>query len=569
MSHTEDRRYVELCQDSVRLAAESVGLEVSDEVAALLAEDVCYRLRELTQFSAQTLRHSRRRRLTVEDFNRALRWSNVEAVCGHGSPDPVSFRSIRDGECYCAEDRDINLVELALATNIPKGTAETAVRVHVSYLDGKGNLEPQGTVPAAVSLLTDDLLKYYQRVTRAVLGDDLHLMKVALQDLQTNPKIAALLPYFVYVVSGVKSVSHDLEQLSRLLQLVRSLLWNPFLYLGNYGCSLIQSVLYCVTEPLAASINPLNDHWTLRDYGAGLLSCIWTHRDLAGSLYPQILQSLQKVLGDPVRPLCSHYGAVVGLHALGWKAVEQVLYPLLPTYWSGLQTVLDDHSMSNAQVKADGHKVYGAILVAVERLLKMKARCCDPAPTSVIPPPPQPSVPLLEMYRELYHFFGDSLAVRFGTGGNSSNQGGTPRGTQEPKKDGPVEGARKMPQLTAHGEEDAANVGRQSQRTPQTPVTPSSRPRGNSRQGQRSQGVREAFQRSRLTPRGSPRFTFLIGGRQAGRGGGGRRFQSVFQHHTVPGATASRYAQKLPMIGRVARAGRRGVQAELSLYLPL
>ena len=26
---------------------------------------------------------------------------------------------------------------------------------------------------------------------------------MALQDLQTNPKIAALLPYFVYVVSGV------------------------------------------------------------------------------------------------------------------------------------------------------------------------------------------------------------------------------------------------------------------------------------------------------------------------------------------------------------------------------
>lgn len=36
-------------------------------------------------------------------------------------------------------------------------------------------------------------------------------------------------------------------------------------------------------------------------------------------LYQQILLSLQKVLADPVRPLCSHYGAVVGLHALGWK----------------------------------------------------------------------------------------------------------------------------------------------------------------------------------------------------------------------------------------------------------
>lgn len=33
-------------------------------------------------------------------------------------------------------------------------------------------------VPSAVSTLTDDLLKYYQHVTRAVLGDDPQLMKV-------------------------------------------------------------------------------------------------------------------------------------------------------------------------------------------------------------------------------------------------------------------------------------------------------------------------------------------------------------------------------------------------------
>ncbi|NXU92724.1 TAF6L factor, partial [Xiphorhynchus elegans] len=158
--------------------AESAGIELSDDVAALLAEDVCYRLREATQNSSQFLKHTRRRRLTVEDFNRALRWSNVEAVCGFGSQDSLPFRAIKEGDLFFQEDREVNLVELALATNIPKGCAETAVRVHVSYLDGKGNLEPQGTVPSAVSSLSEDLLKYYQHVTRAVLGDDPQLMKV-------------------------------------------------------------------------------------------------------------------------------------------------------------------------------------------------------------------------------------------------------------------------------------------------------------------------------------------------------------------------------------------------------
>ncbi|NWV22279.1 TAF6L factor, partial [Origma solitaria] len=103
--------------------AESAGVELSDDVAALLAEDVCYRLREATQNSSQFLKHTRRRRLTVEDFNRALRWSNVEAVCGFGSQDSLPFRALREGDLFFPEDREVNLVELALATNIPKGCA--------------------------------------------------------------------------------------------------------------------------------------------------------------------------------------------------------------------------------------------------------------------------------------------------------------------------------------------------------------------------------------------------------------------------------------------------------------
>lgn len=47
-----------------------------------------------------------------------------------------------------------------------------------------------------------------------------------------------------------------------------------------------------------------------------------------------------------------------------FQAVERVLYPHLNAYWTNLQAVLDDYSVSNAQVKADGHKVYGAILVS-------------------------------------------------------------------------------------------------------------------------------------------------------------------------------------------------------------
>ncbi|XP_051754571.1 TAF6-like RNA polymerase II p300/CBP-associated factor-associated factor 65 kDa subunit 6L [Ctenopharyngodon idella] len=521
MTEREERRFAEVPRESIKLMAESTGVELSEEVAALLAEDVCYRLREATQNSSQFMRHAKRRKLSVEDFNRALRWSNTETVCGYGAQDALPFRPLKEGELFFVEDREINLVELALATNIPKGCAETMVRVNVSYLDGKGNLEPQGTVPTAVQSLSEDLLKYYQQITRAILGEDPHLMKVALLDLQSNSKIAALLPYFVYVISGVKSVSHDLDQLNRLLHMVKSLVQNPYLYLGSYVRSLVSSVMYCILEPLAASINPLNDHWTLRDYAALLLSHIfWTHGDLVSGLYHQILLSLQKVLSDPVRPLCSHYGAVVGLHALGWKAVERVLYPHLPAYWANLQAVLDDYSVSNAQVKADGHKVYGAILVAVERLLKMKALSLTLATeggSATLPgtaagavgfrenspglsPPPEPlsepplgiashlqaggagcpweewtPVSLPAMYCELYSFFGDSLAVRFSTDpplGGAQHAGPCQplEGRKEPASVAPnLESTRKMPQLTA-----SMNISPRQDGSPRTEPQPPS-----------------------------------------------------------------------------------------------
>lgn len=52
----------------------------------------------------------------------------LKAVCGYGAQDALPFRSVKEGELFFTEDRDINLVELALATNIPKGCAETMVR---------------------------------------------------------------------------------------------------------------------------------------------------------------------------------------------------------------------------------------------------------------------------------------------------------------------------------------------------------------------------------------------------------------------------------------------------------
>ncbi|XP_016872589.1 TAF6-like RNA polymerase II p300/CBP-associated factor-associated factor 65 kDa subunit 6L isoform X2 [Homo sapiens] len=346
-----------------------------------------------------------------------------------------------------------------------------------------------------------------------------------------------------------------------------------------------------------------------------------THGDLVSGLYQHILLSLQKILADPVRPLCCHYGAVVGLHALGWKAVERVLYPHLSTYWTNLQAVLDDYSVSNAQVKADGHKVYGAILVAVERLLKMKAQAAEPnrggpggrgcrrlddlpwdsllfqesssgggaepsfgsglplPPGGAGPEDPSLSVTLADIYRELYAFFGDSLATRFGTGQPAPTAPRPPGDKKEPAA--APDSVRKMPQLTAsaivspHGDESPRGSGGGGPASASGPAASESRPlprvhraRGAPRQQGPGTGTRDVFQKSRFAPRGAPHFRFIIAGRQAGRRCRGRLFQTAFPAPYGP-SPASRYVQKLPMIGRTSRPARRWALSDYSLYLPL
>ena len=83
---SEDKKYVHVSRDTVRLFAEQVGIQdVKDEVLGMVAEDCGYRLREATALAAQMMRKNRRRKLTTEDFNKALKAYDVEPTVGFGA----------------------------------------------------------------------------------------------------------------------------------------------------------------------------------------------------------------------------------------------------------------------------------------------------------------------------------------------------------------------------------------------------------------------------------------------------------------------------------------------------
>lgn len=439
----DEKKYSQLCRENIKLFAETVGYnDLPDCVASCLAEDVNYRLRETIQNAGQFMRHAKRRKLCVEDINRTLRWNDVELLFGYGSAEPLPMKFIKEADVFCVEENEVNLVNLATTNCALEQPGEVGVKAYWLAVEG---VPKSGFSQNSVqnkknghieTLVSEELMAYYEQVTKAILGNNEELLKIALNDLRTNAKIAPLLPYLVNFVSvGVKKMSHDLTQLTKLLHTVFSLVRNPSLYLGPkpYLNLLVQAVLYCILEPLAASINPINDHWTLRDTAAQLLVQIvkeWFTP--TNDLLHHVTSALKESFTDLSKPFCSHYGAIVALISLGVETAEKIIYPHLSHYWPHLTAALEDCNYSNAQVKADAQKVHGGLLLVSELIILAQLKKefgprCDSTEEkeyfikskfsnnflNTLNTDSSNLMPKsVDIYKELYDYFGDALAIK-------------------------------------------------------------------------------------------------------------------------------------------------------------
>ncbi|XP_071962782.1 TAF6-like RNA polymerase II p300/CBP-associated factor-associated factor 65 kDa subunit 6L [Antedon mediterranea] len=374
---SEERKYAVLSTESIKLIAESAGFNgLPEDIAAALAEDVTYRLREAAQSSVQFMKHGRRKKLTHEDFNRALRWSDVEPICGGNLKDIRAFRHNKDADVYFIDDREISLADVSLDIKHPQNNGEASVQAQWIAFEGVNKVNSLSKT-SSVTLgptLTDPLSEYYVHITQACLGKDEEAMKVALADLRSNSKIGSLLPFLLnFVSSNLSKVSHSLTQINKMLHILQSLVNNQSLFLGPYLNVLVTSLVHCMLEPLTASLNPLNDHWLLRDYASLILAKTLRSLELhAESIHQQLGAMFEQVFTDPLRSLCSQYGAIMGLTVLGPQALESILLPNMAPYMPSLFMFLQDTSVSNYSNQNDARKVLGALQVAADLLLHSK-----------------------------------------------------------------------------------------------------------------------------------------------------------------------------------------------------
>lgn len=155
--------------DTIRDVAESVGINgMKESVAAALAADVEYRIREIVQDATKYMRHSKRDQLKTTDIDAALRARNIEPIYGFlpsssgrsGTNNPSrytagpTFRRVQTASgvpLHYVEDEEIDfdkILEAGPKIGIGRGVGWGA---HWLAIEGVQPAVPQNPSPIAIA----------------------------------------------------------------------------------------------------------------------------------------------------------------------------------------------------------------------------------------------------------------------------------------------------------------------------------------------------------------------------------------------------------------------------------
>ena len=153
-------------KESAQTMAESLGLAISDNVAAHLVQDAEYRLREIIHEATKFMKSSKRSKLLPCDINYALRVKNVEPLYGYDVSAPSEFRMTSSGShvLYYAADKEYDLEEL-ISAELPPIPLDVTMSAHWLAIEGVQPRIIQNPTPA-------DLM---DREKRLVLSGDVSL----------------------------------------------------------------------------------------------------------------------------------------------------------------------------------------------------------------------------------------------------------------------------------------------------------------------------------------------------------------------------------------------------------
>lgn len=115
--------------DTIKDVSESVGIiNLGDDLASELAQDVEYRIHQVVQEALKFMRHSKRTTLVTTDISNALRVLNIEPLYGYASTRPLRFGEASLGQAqpiFYVEDDEVDFEKLINAP-LPKVPREVS-----------------------------------------------------------------------------------------------------------------------------------------------------------------------------------------------------------------------------------------------------------------------------------------------------------------------------------------------------------------------------------------------------------------------------------------------------------
>ncbi|EFC49518.1 predicted protein, partial [Naegleria gruberi] len=392
-------------KETIQVIAQSVGItKLKDEIAQALALDVEYRVREIIQDASKCMKHAKRGVLTTDDISNALAMKNIEPLYGFKgqSSQPNRFRRVKQTkDLYFLEDVELDLKD-CLEKPLPKIPIGPSIFTHWLAIQGIQPKIPQNPTieeteserkkeskdkdqskkvssshdpnvefkPLVKHILSEELQMYFEKVTEAIkdtTNQKKELRKAVIESLATDSGINQLVPYFTqFIASEVTNNMRNLTLLYRLMEMTKALLVNPNIHIELYLHQIMPSILTCIVGKTLCE-NPYENHWGLRDFSANTIAYIC--RKFGSSyhtLQPRITKTLLHAFLDPKRSRATHYGAIVGITALGSHVTQLLL--LEPPKNSNLKIfcnlLLPELVSSDMNTKHQAFMCYKALLTA-------------------------------------------------------------------------------------------------------------------------------------------------------------------------------------------------------------
>ena len=288
--------------DTVRDAADFLGINLPDDAAKNLAMDVEYRIHEILETAIKFMRHSKRKLLMTSDINHALKVLNIEPLYGYDNSQPLQFKEalVSGGQTlYYIDDQEVEFEKL-INQELPKVPRQAAFTAHWLAIEGVQPMVPQNPLPSEIKalppivrgatssifgsdilnlasgdskdssstanakdkkttdketqvkplvkhILSKELKLYFDKVVEVLVSTDPEkesLKHAALNSLKSDPGLHQLVPYFIqFVAEQITNQLRNIEVLSTMLEVILALADNKTIFLDPYVHALMPCIL--------------------------------------------------------------------------------------------------------------------------------------------------------------------------------------------------------------------------------------------------------------------------------------------------------------------------------------